>query len=225
MSDDQDLQAWMDDAGHRVRRRVRLLMLLDAADYVVIAPVETSRLHALAFLADVLSPIYDLAALSGRILKRRVGPYFPELQWELDRLVGMGLVDVFNLKPIVEETNAYLDASFALNWARAQPIVERIYSDEAWLVQRDFFRQLAGALASLPDQDLDDATRADVTWETGLQGTVIDYAEWRAKNYSTLSVGHIAELTSEVLGGFPVELSPGAKVSLYVQYLRRVANG
>ena len=101
-----DLDHWMEDAGAKVRRRIRLLMLLDAADYAGNSPLSVSRLHAFAFLADVLSPLYNLTALSGRIMKRRIGPYFPDLQWELDRLIGQGLVDVSDLQPIVEVIEA-----------------------------------------------------------------------------------------------------------------------
>ena len=113
MSGPPPLKEWLDVAGPRVRKRIRLLMLLDAADYSVLSPIQTARLHALAFLADVLSPIYGLSALSGTIVKRRIGPYFPELQGELDRLVGMGLAEVTDLVPVVEATRAYVDASFA----------------------------------------------------------------------------------------------------------------
>jgi hypothetical protein len=102
-------------------------MLLDAADYAVISPIATPRFHAFTYLADVLSPIYDLSALSGVILKRRVGPYFPELQWELDRLVGLGLVDVSEFRPVVEVTHAYLDASYSLRREATDPILR------AWL--------------------------------------------------------------------------------------------
>src|SRR4051812_29754444 len=104
-------------------------MLLDAADYVVISPLSTSRLHAFAFLSDVLSPIYHLSGITGRIMKRRIGPYFPDLQWELDRLVGLGLVDVSELKPVVEIARAYLDASYSLNRDRTQHILDVVHAD------------------------------------------------------------------------------------------------
>ncbi|MDQ0466736.1 hypothetical protein QO010_004532 [Caulobacter ginsengisoli] len=200
-------------------------MLLDAADYAVIAPLSTSRLHALAFLADVLSPIYDLSTLSGRILKRRIGPYFPELQWQLDRLVGQGLVDVVQLQPVVEASRAYLDASFCLRRSATQSILNAVYQLPEFLALRDFFRELADALGAVPDDDLDATTQADVTWDTGHAGTIIDYGEWRARNYSRMSADRIEELANDTLGKAGVTLSPGAKVNLYVRYLRRAANG
>ena len=223
MSESGSMNEWVAGAGLHVRRRTRLLMLLDAADYAVISPIGTARFHAFAYLADVLSPIYDLTALSGVILKRRIGPYFPELQWELDRLVGLGLVEVTELRPVVEILHAYLDASFSLRREVVEPILKLVYEDQAFSTLRDFFRELASALGAVPENDLDATTRADVTWETGHAGTVIDYAEWRARNYSQMSAERIEELARERFNGTGLELSPGAKVNLYVQYLRRAA--
>lgn len=225
MTSIEELSGWLAGSGLHVRRRVRLIMLLDAADYAMISPITTSRFHAFAYLADVLSPIYDLSALSGVILKRRVGPYFPELQWELDRLIGLGLVEVTELRPVVEIANAYLDASYSLRRQVAEPILQIVYDDPDFVALRDFFRELAGALGTVPESDLDTTTQADVTWETAHAGTVIDYAEWRARNYSKLSAERIEELAQERFGQKGLELSPGAKVNLYVQYLRRAAHG
>lgn len=221
---DIDLHAWTLGPGMHVRRRVRLLMLLDAADYAVIAPISTARLHAFAFLADVLSPIYELSALTRRIMKRRVGPYFPDLQWELDRLVGLGLADVSSLSTVVDASQAYIDASFQLNRLLAQPILDIVQEDAAFATLRDFLRELVGALSGVPDDDLDATTQADVTWDSGHAGTVIDYAEWRARNYSQLTADRIDELTRERFGRAGISLSPGAKVNLYVQYLRRAVH-
>lgn len=220
-----ELDGWLASSGAHVRRRVRLLMLLDAADYAVISPMTTARLHAFAYLADVLSPIYDLLALNGVVLKRRIGPYFPQLQWEIDRLIGLGLVEVTELRPVFEVSDAYVDASYCLYRQAAEPILRVAYEDQAFIALRDFFRELAEALGGVPDSDLDATTQADVTWETGHTGNVIDYAEWRARNYSKLSAERIEELTRAKFGQNGLELSPGAKVNLYVQYLRRSAHG
>ena len=56
MNSDPNLDHWLRTSGPQIRRRVRILMLLDAADYSVISPIPLRRFHALAFLADVLSP-------------------------------------------------------------------------------------------------------------------------------------------------------------------------
>jgi len=45
-----------------LRQRGRVLLLLDAAERAAVAPLSTDRLHTLAFLADVLSPVWNLSA-------------------------------------------------------------------------------------------------------------------------------------------------------------------
>ena len=108
MTIDADLAEWLGSEGLQVRRRVRVLMLLDAIDYAVLAPISVQRFHTFAYLADVLSPIFQFVAISGKILKRRFFPYFPDLQWELDRLIGLDLVTTIDLAPVVEESQAYI---------------------------------------------------------------------------------------------------------------------
>jgi hypothetical protein len=199
-------------------------MLLDAADYAVIAPLSTSRLHAFAYLADVLSPLYNFGAISGLVLKRRAGPYYPELQWELDCLVGQGLVEVTQLSPVIE-ARAFLDASFGLRRSASDAILSVAQAEQENLVLRDFLRELAEALACVPEGDLDAAVNSDVTWDTAHSGTVIDYAEWRAKNYTQLAADRVNDVAREAVGAEALTLTPGAKVNLYVRYLRKVANG
>lgn len=200
-------------------------MLLDAADYAVVSPLSLPRFHAFAFLADVLSPIYNFAPLSGRILKRRKGPYFPDLQWETDRLIGLGLVTLDRLKAHVESATASVTADLALDRERAGPILEVALREAGLVDLQDFLRELAGALGAIPEGELDDTTRSDVTWAQGHQGAVIDYAEWRAKNYSEAGIERIEDAAASIWGTSAHDLSSGAKINLYVHYLRRAAHG
>ena len=58
----------------RLKRRCRVLLLLDAAEQVGIAPLPSARLHAFAYLADVLSPVWKLVPFDGKIYKSDGGP-------------------------------------------------------------------------------------------------------------------------------------------------------
>ena len=224
MTVESDLAEWLGSKGLQARRRIRVLMLLDAVDYAVLAPIPVQRFHTLAFLADVLSPIFNLVPMSGKILKRRTFPYFPDLQWEIDRLVGLDLVAPLELVPIVEESKAYVTFSLALQRTRSSPVLDIVYSQDEFSFFRDYFRELAGALSNIRDTELDAVTKSDVTWHFGHDGAVIDYAEWRAQNYSALGANRIEELAVQAFGNSEAQLSPTAKVTLYVKYLKRVAN-
>ena len=59
-----------------LRRQVRLLVLLRAAEAAGLAPLRILRLHAFAYLSNVLAPVWDLRALDGKVLKRRGGPFY-----------------------------------------------------------------------------------------------------------------------------------------------------
>ena len=225
MTVDTDLAEWLGSKGLQVRRRVRVLMLLDAVDYAVLAPISVQRFHTLAFLADVLSPIFSLVPMSRKILKRRSLPYFPDLQWEVDRLIGLNLVTSLDLAPVVEKSTAYVTFSLALNRTRSSPVLDVAYSHDEFSVLRDYFRELAGALSNIQDTELDAVARLDVTWDSGHAGAVIDYAEWRAQNYSTMGADRIEELAVQAFGDGKAQLTPTAKVNLYVKYLKRAANG
>src|ERR1700687_2575811 len=75
-----------------LQRRIRLLVLLSAAERAGLVPLRILRLHSFAYLSNVLAPVWDMPALDGKVLKRHGGPFYPALQRDLDRLVGMGRV-------------------------------------------------------------------------------------------------------------------------------------
>ena len=57
----------------RLKRRCRVLLLLDAAEQTGIAPLPSARLHAFAYLADVLSPVWKLLPFDGKVYKSEGG--------------------------------------------------------------------------------------------------------------------------------------------------------
>ncbi|WP_133244880.1 hypothetical protein [Caulobacter radicis] len=225
MDDARFASEWLERHGGNAGRKIRLLMLLDAAEYAAITPISTGRLHALAYLADVLSPIYGLDATRGRILKRRAGPYYPDLQSEVDRLVGLGLVDIYNLKPSAEGERLFLDAEFGIMRDRCSSILSNIYMDADFLRLREFFRALAGALGAISENILEEATQADLTWDEGSSGALIDFAEWRANNLSAPSAEILRRTAIEDIGVADEFLTASASLHLYVRYLQRSANG
>ena len=92
------LESWGEANRAALRQRVRVVRLLEAAERAGITPIPARRLHAYAYLADVLSPVWDLQPFDGKVLKVKHGPHYPDLQREVDRLVVMGLVTAFRLR-------------------------------------------------------------------------------------------------------------------------------
>lgn len=199
-------------------------MLLDAAENAGLVPFTILRLHAFAYLSNVLAPVWNMPVLDGRVLKRRGGPFYPDLQRDLDRLVGQGVAVISGVCHVQDESGRWrLEGAYRLNRVFANPIVEAVngFLEEARLLS--FIGELAFALSSLSDEELDGAVGEDATYSDPMI-TVdnvidIDFAERRSRNYSA----NVAERFQQLVPGG--NATPGEKIHLYVRHLHRRING
>jgi hypothetical protein len=206
-----------------LRRQVRLLVLLDAAEGAGLSPLKILRLHAFAYLSNVLAPVWNLTALDGKVLKRRGGPFYPALQHDLDGLVGRGLVSITGLGHVRDDDNRWrLEGAYHLNRLLADPVLHQLstYDEERRL--SFFVKELAYALSALGDQDIDRAFTQDATYSDPLVsvGNVVDFNEWRHINYSANAAQHFENL---IPGG--ARATPGERLHLYIRHLRRRIHG
>ena len=207
-----------------IRRRVTLITLMDAATQAGIVPIQILRIHTLAYLVNVLAPIWDLPVLEGKILKRHGGPFYPTLQQDLDRLVGLGITQVMELHHVEDSPGCWrLEGRYSLNYDFAQPILDQIRKIpdeyEVW----SFIHELVVAISSLSDHDIDIAMKEDATYSDPYVavGNVIDFAEWSTKNSSASAADYFETVLPS--GG---RTTPGEKLHLYVQHLyRRLHDG
>ena len=213
-----------------IQRRVRLVLLLEASRDAGIEPLATRRLHFIAYLVNVLSPVWDLPSVrvsglrkSGSVLKRKEGPFYPQLQRDLDRLVGMGVAHAEELRyERLDAGHFRLEGSYRVDSDRARPILSKVYSfkEEAHLAR--FIRELVLALSALSDDEIDEAVTEDATYTDpviGL-GNVVDFGEWGSKNYSAAAAERAGDLVNSGVGA-----SASEKVHLYVRHLRKRLQG
>lgn len=213
------------DAGTAsIRRRVRLIVLLKAAEQAGLSPIPVMRLHTMAYLANVLAPVWDMPSLEGKILKRQGGPFYPALQADLDRLVGLGVAKVEGLRHIQDLNGSWrLEGSFSLNHNLADPIFSYLDSFPEERAASAFINELALALSTMSDADMDQAMQEDATYSDPLvgDGNVIDFNEWtKGRNFSANAANHFAEILPS--GG---TTTPGEKIHLYMRHLQRRIHG
>ncbi len=218
----------------KLKQRCRVLLLLDAAEQVGIAPLPSPWLHAFAYLADVLSPVWDLVPFDGKVYKSEGGPHYPDLQSELDCLVVLGLVQVSSLRyELTGDGGARVAGSYGLNFASNH--LEAIFgalgarAPDAAIDPGDrnlhaFLVELAGALATLPDDQIESAAGVDVTYRTttGLHN-VVDFAEWadqRTANPSWRAAERFRAFLPE-----ESQMRAGEKLYLYAAYLGWAMHG
>ena len=215
----------------KLKRRCRMLLLLDAAEQVGIAPLPSARLHAFAYLADVLSPVWELIPFDGKVYKSDGGPRYPDLQDEIDSLVVLGLIQARDLdyepRP---DGGARIVGCYGLNFAseHLESILRALGARSAAAAvdpaDRNFHAYLvalAGALATLHDDDIESATNVDVTYRARAElHNVVDFAEWADDQWAANPSWQVAERFQAFLPAESKMLS-GEKLYLYAAYLGR----
>lgn len=199
-----------------LRRQVRILMLLDAAENAGLAPIRVHRLHAYAFFSNVLAPVWSTPEFDGRILKRRGGPFYPAVQRDLDRLVGRGLADITSLGHVLGDDGRWrLDGAFSLNRALAGGVLDVIKSIPQLRQVHSFIQEVGYAVSALSDSDFDSVAEQDAVYSdsTISYENVVDFAEWRHLNYSANAARHFSTLSERATSA---EL-----LHLYVRHLHR----
>ena len=195
--------------------------------------MRSARLHSFAYLADVMSPVWDLVPFYGKVYKMAGGPRYPDFQNEIDNLVVHGLVEVRDLVYEPTTNGARIVGSYGLNFGSehlesilrmlgARSADEAIDSGDCRL--HAYLVALAGALATLPDDEIESATRVDATYGTRAEfNNVVDFAEWVEDRWAANPSWRMAERFQMFL---PKEarIHPGEKLYLYAAYLGRAMN-
>lgn len=213
----------LDDEGAAVERKVRLVTLLRAAENAGLTPMPIRQLHTLAYLANVLAPVWHMPVMDGKLLKKQGGPFYPALQRDLDLLVGMGVVLISNLSHALDENQKWrLEGSYQLNNDIADKIVETIRAFKTEELIATFIQELAYAISSLSDEDIGVAASQDATYSDSnvSVGNVLDFAEWREVNYSFNAAQKFEQL---IPGGG--RATYGELLHLYVRHLHARLDG
>ena len=213
-----------------VRQRCRILVLLDAAERAAITPLLSARLHALAYLADVLSPVWDLPPIDGKVLKLEDGPHYPDVQAELDYLVVYGLVTIEEMRYVSRlDGGARLEGKYGLDFSSNHlfPILEALGAGEpnAGLDPRDttsynYLTELAAAFATVPNENIDRAAKVDATYANDRVAT-LDLIDFEPPPLQLSEVNRSVAVTQRFEQFVPnaARLLASERLYLYANYL------
>lgn len=196
-------------------RRYWILALLAGIEEAGASPIALRNFSLLAYLANVVAQCYGVSALNPTVLKRPEGPMYPLLNWDVDRMVGMGLILVSNV--VIDSDNNPGNVSYAIS--------------EKGLLVLDGCKQLQSKLAMIAESLRSTAlayarNRSTLTAEkiakfdanyadsTVSNGGVIDFGDWTDVNASANSVDFILDRISVAL-----RKDPAMGVNLYAHYL------
>lgn len=203
------------------KRPIRVLALLDGLAESSIFEAPLRVVHELAYLSNVLAPVFEIAPFNASLLKRRGGPYYPELQETIDALVGRGMVFASGIRyePVPEEKRHRLHANYSINQKLARPTLDayrQIYADTG---EPFFVGELCAAYSTLADQDLGQAFRFDARYADDDVDTneVIDFGQW--SNATSTNFSRNAAMSFR-----PGEsLQPAERIFMYIEHVQRKA--
>ena len=191
-------------------------MLLDAADRAGIAPIDVRRLHLLAYLTNVLAPVWNTRAFDGSLLKISSGPFYPMLQRDLDRMVGLGLVVINGLSHAVNSDQRWrLVGEFSLNRELAGVALDFIGTLPSERQVQSFLYEVAYAASALGVSEFDKLPDEDPTYSdpTVAYEDVIDFGDWKKTNYSANATMHFRSIYRQA--------TDGELLHMYVRHLHR----
>jgi hypothetical protein len=168
------------DAGFSEEHRLTwALFLARACEKTGIYPLPLQTFHRLIYFANCLAQVYEYSPPSQLVMKQKWGPYYPNAQMDLDRLVLMGLVDISNLRweRTAERTSKLAD--FTITEAGFS-LCMRLARDAMWFKEAEaFLFDVCSAYTSIRDEMVDRAAESDLTYsQKGIPtGSIIVFSE------------------------------------------------
>lgn len=195
-----------------LRRQLRVLVLLEAAADAGLEPVPLLVLHNLAYLSNALAPVWNLHPFDGAVLKRRGSPYYPTLQWDVDRMVGHGLLHVRDVRYVQEDGRWRIDSSYSLNYELAHRVLTTMREVGFEPGLSTFCTTLAQAFSALPQEQLGYLLSEDAAYGN----PAVDVS-----NVVNLAENHAVNFAANAAGAFrpDVALTAGERVHMYVNHL------
>lgn len=192
--------------------QLRSIMLLYSAHKAGINPISQKIFHTLAFYSNTLSKVFGLDALDGKILKLHTGPYYPDLQKQLDYLICAGVVTVeYSNSTDYDSRNIsyFIDMDFGKSIIANFSTLDnnRLFS---------FINDIVQAFSELDDLEIQDSNEIDATYadkKTGY-GNVIDFEEWNDYNPTFNAIQFLNEHNSEFI------LTNTVKIKLYARQIQ-----
>lgn len=208
------------DPGARIaQRRVWVLLLMDAAERADLTPMSSNHFHRMAFLSNTLSPIYDVPVADGEILKYRRGPFYPDLQWDLDRLAMMGKLHLSNLRHVLEsDQEPWFYADYAMSRAGVELVADVVAVSPAAHARHQFYLEVAGAYVGMSAGAQEDAALQDANYRhpDARLNTLIDFADV-GHNFSVRATQSFQRFAPA-----GIDLSDRDRLHLYFRYLNRM---
>jgi len=192
--------------------RVWLTYLVMAVSRTGLAPISKQRLHRLVFISNCLAPLFEATPASAQIVKYKRGPFYPVVQWELDRLATMGVLTVSAIAYVKDEQGWWHSADYGAG-SKARDVIAYCNGIDYGRRLDHYLTEVVTAFASLHDDVLDGVALRDENYAR--RGATLDSFIDFSTADRNLSVQTARDFKAVMPGGF----APSRKEELFL-YLR-----
>lgn len=206
-------------------KKLWLLAILNALRAAGVGSVSPEFIHRLIYFSTALAVVSRLAPEAACVIKRDDGPYFPDYAWELERLVGMGLVNTILRSEVDVEPNAHTLYKISQNGvALLRNICGQLESLSGIVNHVGFcIRELAFAGVLLdPEAWVADANQSARTTSAG---DLIDYGEIQPSSEVNLSAIETAQLLGITTEAFSSSREASEALKLGILWDQRETSG
>ena len=192
--------------------RVWLTFLVNAAYRAGLNPLSKRRVHRLVFLSNCLAPLFQATPNTAQIVKYKHGPFYPLIQWEIDRLATMGVLTIQNIKYTHDEHGWWVNADYGGGLMMESVISHSCRSAYGQRLD-EYLTEVVAGFASLRGAALDEVALHDENYDRPgtTDDSFIDFSD-QERNFSVQT----AVAFRTVL---PAELVPTQKEELFL-YMR-----
>lgn len=193
-------------------------LLIANASKFGLTPLSKLRFHRLFYFANCLAPVFGITPLETAIVKYHRGPFYPNAQELVDRLVGIGLIKASQVQHIQDSDGTWMGALY-----RPTPKLFHAVNSLSLIHENKkisyFFSELIRSYALQEDDYLDTLALFDSTYgdEDKSLGIVIDFKE-AALNLSSREAESFSELPKNDLSF----VRDNDKIHLYLSYLQEL---
>lgn len=188
--------------------RTWLILLVDACQKAGLTPIPKDRFHRIIYLSNCLAPLFQETPEAARLVKFRRGPFYPHVQWQLDHLGAVGVLDISELSYIRDEVGSWMLASYGPNQSTAA-IIERLTMTAYGRRLAEYLTEVVFAFAALRGKFWDEVALHDTNYLGRGEDSMINLDR---ENLSMRTAEHFQTL-------LPAGIRPSQRQELFV-YLR-----
>lgn len=198
--------------------QVWLVFVMGAAKKAGLLPIQKDLFHHIIYLSNCLAPLFQETPTVATVVKYKRGPFYPAIQWYLDRLVVQGVLKISDLSYTQDEHGPWMDAKYFTN-GTTRSVIETCTQIQYGRKLEDYLTEMVFAVASISRRTWNSAALYDATYdEPGKsEGAFIDFAEPDGNLSVQTAQAFQAALPESIV------ISPREEMFLYLRFLEEQA--